>query len=200
MTKHIYHAGLMPAPPVLAQTEMIEAGAVTFGVEYRVLNVAVAAANYANYKPDPVLVAAYEKASGAMRDRGVSIHVIEAGKREQAEYLRFDCFQEDPHYHYISWENKTNELLGIDSVANGDPLGFTLETLRTRLREMLLRAGGPAEALARQVDMRIVEAALPRVAEAAYRARFGSDEQAVLTNALKATPKGMKANRKVAAR
>ncbi|MSQ26083.1 MAG: hypothetical protein EXR49_07455 [Dehalococcoidia bacterium] len=195
MTKHIYHAGLMPAPPVSAQTEMIEAGAVTFGVEFRLLNAAIAAANYANYKPEPVLVAAYEKAAGAMRDRGVTIHVFEAGKQEQAEYLRFDCFQEDPHYHYISWGNKTNELLGMDPVANGDPLAFALETLRTRLPQMLERAGGPAAELAKRVDMRVVEAALARVTEAAYRARFGSDEQKVLANALKAVPKDMKANR-----
>src|SRR5262249_47081166 len=78
--------------------------------------------------------------------------------------LRFDCFQEDPHYHYVSWSARSNEMLHMDPVADGDPLAWALERLRTRLPQMLERAGA-AEAAAR-VDLRRVDALPPRVAVA----------------------------------
>jgi len=83
--------------------------------------------------------------------------------------LRFDCFVEDPHYHYVSWRERANEVLHIDPVADGDPLAWALERLRTRLPQMLARAGAPE--LSAALDRRALEAALPRVADAAQRAR-----------------------------
>ena len=61
-------------------------------------------------------------------------------------------------------------MIHSDPIADGDPLAWTLERLRTRLPQMLARAG--ADELAARVDARAVEAVLPRVAEAAYRARY----------------------------
>jgi len=180
---HITRYDLMPIPPVEAQTEYFEAGAVAFGVEYRLLTDAIAAAS------------AVEAASGAdsagesFDDRGVAIHVFgnEAGApgadaNGRVEYLRFDCFNEDPHYHYVSWKDRSNEMLHLDPVADGDPLGWALERIRTRLPQMLERAG--AIELAARVDPRLVEAALPRVTEAAFRARYQHDDAAVLAGAL----------------
>jgi hypothetical protein len=195
---HITRYDKMPIPPVAEQTEYFEAGPITFGVEYRLLTDAIAAAS------------AGEDARGVdsaaetgFDDRGVAIHVFGedpdgsegraqgAGKAgrvggegsAQLEYLRFDCFNEDPHYHYISWKQRSNEMLHLDPVADGDPLLWALERIRTRLPQMLERAG--ARELAARVDPRLVEQVLARVSEAAWRSRYHHDDEAVLRDALK---------------
>jgi hypothetical protein len=164
VASHITRYDLMPIPPIEAHTQWFDAGAVRFGVEYRLLTDAIAAA------------AEVEAATGSDRadpatfdDRGVSIHVEGRDEKGAHEYLRFDCFEEDPHYHYVSWSARSNEMLHIDAIAEGDPLAWALERLRTRLPEMLARAG--AAHIAKQVDARRIAAVLPQVAEAAYRAR-----------------------------
>jgi hypothetical protein len=73
-------------------------------------------------------------------------------------------------------------MIHLDPVADGDPLAWALERLRTRLPQMLERAGA-AEAAAR-VDLRRVDATLPRVAEAAFRARYHHDDAAILRGAI----------------
>ena len=177
MASHITRYDKMPIPPIAAHTQWFDAGAVRFGVEYRLLNDAIAAA------------AEIEAASGTDRadpatfdDRGVSIHVEGCDAQGALEYLRFDCFEEDPHYHYVSWRSMSNEMLHIDPIADGDPLAWALERIRTRLPQMLERAGAPE--LAARVDAREIERVLPRVADAAYRARYHSDAGAVLRSAL----------------
>jgi hypothetical protein len=182
MADPITRYDLMPIPPVPSQTEYFEAGAVTFGVEYRLLTDAIAAA------------ATVERASGGdsageqFADRGVSLHVLgcddpgDSAGAEPLEYLRFDCFDEDPHYHYVCWQSRSNEMLHIDPVADGDPLTWALERIRTRLPQMLARAG--ATRLAARVDLCLVEEALPRVSEAAWRARYHHDDEVVLAAAL----------------
>ncbi|HEX5065593.1 MAG TPA: hypothetical protein VFY49_05735 [Myxococcota bacterium] len=171
MASHITRYDLMPIPPIEAHTQWFDAGAVRFGVEYRLLTDAIAAA------------AEVEAATGTDRadpasfdDRGVSIHVEGRDAQGALEYLRFDCFEEDPHYHYVSWSARSNEMLHIDAIAEGDPLAWALERLRTRLPEMLARAG--AAHIAKQLDARRIADVLPQVAEAAYRARRAPDAHA----------------------
>ena len=180
MNDHITRYDLMPIPPVESQTEYIEAGNLCFGVEYRLLTDAIAAASQT------------ESASGSdsadtksFDDRGVSIHVFGTDDEGSLEYLRFDCFNEDPHYHYVCWKQKSNEMLHIDQVADGDPLRWTLERIRTRLPQMLERAG--VAHIADHVDLRLVDEALPRLAEAAYRARYEHGDEATLRGALGST-------------
>ena len=177
MTGHITRYDLMPIPPVPEHTEYFEAGVVGFGVEYRLLNDAIAAAS-------EVVTAGGSDTAGILDDRGVSIHVFAEVGGERQEVLRFDCFQEDPHYHYVSWSARSNEMLHVDPVADGDPLAWALERIRTRLPQMLERAG--AGEAAAKVDLRRVDAVLPRVAEAAFRARYHHDEAAILRGALAA--------------
>ena len=98
------------------------------------------------------------------------------------ERIRFDCFQEDPHYHYVSWQQRSNEMLHLDPAADGDPLHWALERIRTRLPQMLERAG--VKDAAACVDPSLLEEVLPRVSEAAFAARFHADEEAVLRDAL----------------
>lgn len=172
----------MPLDPVEAQMELFEAGPIAIGVEYRLLTDAIAAASE--------LEAAQGDTRGQaenLDDRGVSIHVfaIDANQASgRSEILRFDCFDEDPHYHYICWREKWNEIAHLDPVALGDPLAWALDAVRTRLPQMLERAG--SSELAGRIDFPKLEAVMPRVAEAAWRARFHHDAEAVEASALSA--------------
>ncbi len=176
---HVTRYSVMPIPPVEAQTAWFEAGAVRIGVEYRRLTDAVAAA------------AELAEASGGERgqttgldDRGVALHVCGEQDGEWREFLRFDCFAEDPHYHYVSWREKANEMIHLDPVADGDPLHWALERIRTRLPQMLARAG--AVDVAARLDPAALEDALPRVTEAAFRARYEHDDEKVVASAVAA--------------
>ena len=167
--RHITRYDVMPIPPIEAHTRWFEAGALRVGVEYRLVTEAVAAARQV------------EAATGTdgleaavLDDRGVSLHVVGLVDGVLREVLRFDCFVEDPHYHYVSWREKANEVLHLDPVADGDPLAWALERLRSRLPQMLARAGAPE--LARAVDARAIERALPAITEAAQRARRQAGE------------------------
>ncbi len=117
--------------------EFIEAGAVTFGLEYRT-------------------------GVGAMDDEGICIHVYGNDlDGDDKELLRFDCFRIGPHYHYRNAPIGQNHRLELDFTAEGDPLAWTLDKIRNRLPIMLLRC--EADSVARQVDQRDVEAALPHI-------------------------------------
>ena len=117
--------------------EYIEAGAVTFGLEYRT-------------------------GVGAMNDEGICIHVYGNDlEGDDKELLRFDCFRIGPHYHYRNAPIGQNHRLELDFTAEGDPLAWTLDKIRNRLPIMLLRC--EADTVARRVDQRDVEAALPHI-------------------------------------
>jgi hypothetical protein len=176
---HVTRYSVMPIPPVDAHTAWFDAGPLRIGVEYRLLTDAVAAASQ------------LDVASGDERgqtteldDRGVSLHVCGEQDGEWREFLRFDCFVEDPHYHYVSWRAKANEMVHLDPVADGDPLAWALERIRTRLPQMLARAG--AADVAARLDPLALEDALPRVTQAAFRARYEHDEAKVLAAAVAA--------------
>jgi len=174
MGDHITRYDKMPIPPIDANTEHFEAGNVRIGVEYRVLTEAVAAANRA------ALMGAIGSEVGKLEeldDCGVSLHVYGLADGEWLEHLRFDCFQEEPHYHYVGWARRSNEVLHIDPVADGDPLAWALNRVRTRLPQMFERAGVPQ--VAAMVDIRAIEAILPRVTEAAFSARYHADKASI---------------------
>ena len=167
---------IMPIPPVEAQSEQFEAGPVTIWVEYRLLDDAIAAAHQANEGFDGKIE--------QIADGGVSLHVFgeESPGGERIEFLRFDCFDEDPHYHYVSYANNTNEMVHLEPAATGDPLEWAMDRIRTRLPQMLARAG--AKELASRVDAADLERVLPNVAAAAYRARFNHDDAAIHAGAM----------------
>lgn len=190
---------IMPIPPVAAQSQRFEMGPVSVWVEYRLLDDVIAAAHTVteNYAGD----------ISGIDDRGVSLHVFgppvsgsePAMNKKEIEYLRFDCFEEDPHYHYVSYERQTNEMVHLDAVAHGDPLEWALDCVRTRLPQMLQRAG--AAKLASLIDLKVVEEVLPKVAAAAYQARFAQhDDEAIRTGSLaQAAPVPKSAGSSVAA-
>ncbi len=177
MTRYVYKPTVMPAAPVSKQTEFIEAGPLTIGVEYRLLTAEIAKAafgqRYYEQHHDPN--------APPRTDKGVTLHVCSNEGGKLTEHLRFDCFNEDPHYHYINWKKPVNELVGLHPSVHGDPLVWALDRIQNRLPQMLLRA--EATEAAERMDRAALEAVLPAVAEAAYRASFHTDEEQVLKNA-----------------
>ena len=144
-------------PPVAEHTRYIDAGAVTIGVEYRMVNEDIVLANLKAHgmdKPPP----------GARQviheDGGVSLHVCDAQTR--TEYLRFDMFTASPHYHYLT-PDKHQINIAYDTNAGGDMREWALRCIRERLPAMLGFCG--AAELAARVDRDEIEAALPRLTE-----------------------------------
>jgi hypothetical protein len=174
MLDHITRYDTMPIPGIDSLTEFFAAGAITVGVEFRCLTDAAIAANSDRVLPAAGTVA---RIFDVYDDSGVSLHVYGDAEGERLEYLRFDCFIDDPHYHYVSWTDRVNDVLHMDPVADGDPLAWALERIRTRLPQMLERAGTPKNAAA--VNLQAIERIMPQVAEAAYRARFHADQAAI---------------------
>jgi hypothetical protein len=140
-----------PQPPVPEDTRYFDAGAVTLGVEYRDVDPASLEATYAG---NAAHLAELQERSpeGGFSDRGVSIHVC--GTDDGHEYVRFDVFDHDPHYHYVHRPAAdgqiVNNVIPYDPVALGDMLPWAVERLRTRLPAMLRAAGG--EAVAGRLD------------------------------------------------
>jgi hypothetical protein len=134
MAQAIMHAQM--GGEVGGAEELIPAGGVTFGLEYRLL---------------------------PGRDEGLCIHVYgDALPGPDKELLRFDCFAVHPHYHYRNATVHKNERLELDYTAEGDPLVWTLDKIKHRLPAMLMRC--EAEHIARNLGQGDVDAALPKIA------------------------------------
>lgn len=130
---------VQPQPPEPAYTRWLPAGAVTFGVEHRDVDPAGLATTYG---ADTAAMDEIEQHSpeGGFHDSGVSLHVN--GTDDGHEYLRFDLFEGEPHYHYVRPSGDHNHVVPVDPVAQGDLLAFALRCLRERLAPMLAEAGG----------------------------------------------------------
>jgi hypothetical protein len=134
MAQSVMHAQM--GGDIAGAEELIQAGVVTFGLEYRLL---------------------------PGRDEGLCIHVYSnAIPGQDKELLRFDCFVVHPHYHYRNATVQKNERLELDYTAEGDPLVWTLDKIKHRLPAMLMRC--EVENIARDIDQRDVDAALPKIA------------------------------------
>lgn len=97
--------------------------------------------------------------TGAIDEDGVSVHVF--GSEDHLEYLRFDCFEDFPHYHYISAREGHQTVMDFDTIAHGPILSWTLGCLRSRLSEMLTRSGAPD--LAEKLDRALLDRVLDKV-------------------------------------
>jgi hypothetical protein len=74
-----------------------------------------------------------------MNDQGMCLQVYSEIDGHDTEILRFDCFDQDPHYHYGP-ENH-NIRLHLDKTTAGNPLGWTIGNLRNNLSDMVRRSG-----------------------------------------------------------
>lgn len=136
-----------PMPPDPASTDYLELQPLRIGIEYRKVDPDALAATYGD-NPDHMAELDEHSPEGGFTDEGVSIHVISLA--DGHEYLRFDMFVDDPHYHYVDKGAGTNTVVPFDAVAHGDMRVWTLGQLKNRLPEMLTAAG--AAEVADQVD------------------------------------------------
>ncbi len=74
-----------------------------------------------------------------MDDQGLCVQVYSQIGGKDTEILRFDCFDQAPHYHYGP-ENQ-NIRLFMDKTTAGNPLGWTMSQLRNNLPAMFERSG-----------------------------------------------------------
>jgi len=81
-------------------------------------------------------------------DQGVCLQVVGIVDGAERELLRFECFDNHPHYHYDP--ANTNVRVMLDPTVTGNPLRWTMTQLRRKLPAMLARAG--YEQIALQID------------------------------------------------
>ena len=74
-----------------------------------------------------------------MPDQGLCVQVFGQAEGQDTEILRFDCFDQMPHYHYGPANH--NIRLNMDKTTVGNPFGWTLDNLRNKLPAMIQRAG-----------------------------------------------------------
>jgi hypothetical protein len=164
---------IRPQPVDPENTRWFPAGIITVGVEYRDVDPAGLIATYRD-NPDQLAELIERSPEGGFADQGVSLHVSESDGGH--EYLRFDVFDDEPHYHYIHLPRSgsgtgaiVNNVIDFDTVAHGDMLTWALERIRTRLPEMLAEAGGGH--LVAGLDVAAVNGALDGAEPVARQAR-----------------------------
>jgi len=101
---------------------------------------------------------------GNHADQGVCIQVIGQVGETETELLRFDCFENSPHYHYAPAQG--NVRIMLDPTVSGNPVGWATTQLRAKLPAMLQRAG--YDALAGQLDATLVAQKTAEVAAIAH--------------------------------
>ena len=164
-----------------AEFRYVPAGAITFGVIHREFT----EQSMAPYVGRPGVDELLDKIRNeGFYDRGPSVYVNDA--TNDRDYLRFDCQEQEPHYHYhhlyalqdagIPITMEYQKIAGqadnvtmnghwhqvtYDAAANGDMREWVMDKQAHRLPEMLTQAGEPA--LAAKLNMGFVHAALPEV-------------------------------------
>jgi hypothetical protein len=114
-------------PPVPARCLPVAAGPLRFVVEARHLDDRAVG--------DTLSQEPAEGGDPVFDDYGPTLHVY--GADDGIEHLRFDCFANKPHYHYVREAGAVNTVCRIDQYAEGDPIEWTIGRLRQRLPEML---------------------------------------------------------------
>ncbi len=152
------HYDLPPIALVEDDTTWVPAGAVVFGLEQRLLDEAAVSRSFSESQRAESAIEGV-KTGNVKDDGGPSVHVCDAETRR--ELLRFDCFRDEPHYHYLPIEGG-NIAVAFDEHAHGDMVQFTLRCLRQRLAPMLAHTG--AAELALRLDEATLDAAVGRLA------------------------------------
>ena len=134
--KYGIHYKVQPEPMDPAACTSFDAGAVQLILEYRSLDPESLARSYAD-RPEDLAEILRLSPEGGFTDAGVSIHVVAA--KDGHEYLRFDVFKGDPHYHYVHPTNDCNHWVPFDPIAGGDMFTFAMTCLRERLDPLIER-------------------------------------------------------------
>ena len=130
-------------------------------------------------------------------DQGVSIAVTADVRGKETTLLRFNCFDFEKSYIYgpenpdlriaapamLGGGDRTTggmgQLYRMDPITDGNPIGWTIQTLETKLPKMLDRAGYQDNAKA--TELASVRRALPEVEACAWEL-FGSRRNTVKHN------------------
>ena len=136
---------VQPMPPDPASTDWLEAPPLRIGVEYRKVDPEVLEAAYGDSATDMAEITEHSP-EGGFTDEGISIHVVAVA--DDHEYVRFDVFDDEPHYHYVDKAAGTNTVVDFDPVAHGAMKPWVLRQLRRGLGDMLRHAGAPDAASA----------------------------------------------------
>ena len=149
----------LPIPMVTEHCIPVDAGAVQLVVESRRLTNAIV---QDTFQGDVVAAIPFD-------DFGATLHVC--GTADGLEYLRFDCFENEPHYHYIEPATGANTVVRIDELAVGDPIEFSLACVEHHLPDMLRNCGVAdlADEVAGQPE--VVRAAMTEVRDLMQQAR-----------------------------
>ena len=141
-----------PIPPDPARTEYFDSEPLRIGIEYRRIDPETLAATYGG-DADQMAEIDEHSPEGGFTDEGVSIHVESVA--DNHEYLRFDIFVDEPHYHYVDKTSGTNTVVEFDRAAHGAMAPWVLGQLRHRLPDMLRQAGAGhlADALDADADI-----------------------------------------------
>jgi hypothetical protein len=92
-------------------------------------------------------------------DRGPSLQILGDVDGKPVQLLRFDCFEEEPHFHYDPDGNDNRIFLNKARVS--DPVAWTIDYLRGNITS-LVRIAGYGK-LAERLDEAALTAALPGV-------------------------------------
>jgi hypothetical protein len=150
----------LPIPMITEHCIPVNAGAVKLVVESRKLTNEIIEGVFHDVVDAEIL----------FDDFGATLHVC--GTADGLEHLRFDCFENEPHYHYIEHAKGANTVVRIDELAVGDPIDFSLACIEHHLPDMLRHCGvgGLADEVADQPDK--VNTAVAEVRELMRRARL----------------------------
>jgi len=163
---HPYQRGIfyevMPLAPVEAACIDVPAGPIRFVVESRQLTNEILFAELPESRDNV-------EAGTVFDDFGATLHVY--GADDGLEHLRFDCFEHEPHYHYIMHAKGGNLVCRIDEVAEGDPVSWTIGRVRERLVPMLELAGATELAASARADSAAVGSGTEKIAALLVRAR-----------------------------
>lgn len=110
-------------------------------------------------------------------DQGVVILVVGEDGGKDTTLLRFNCF--DIERSYIYGPEKKNKQFRMDHTVDGNPIGWTVKTIKDQLSTMLTEAGY-AE-IAEGVDQKAVDQALEEI-ESVARVKFMADRNTVKHN------------------
>ena len=137
MPIHFYNVAPIPADP--RHTRYLDAGVLRFGIEHRLLNqeeldTAYSGDASASQEIDDNLP------DGGVDDQGVSVHVF--GANDDYEYIRFDIFDDDPHFHLLPKGNDQQYWVRYQPELLGDMVPWVMNQLRERLPELLVMAAG----------------------------------------------------------
>ena len=95
-------------------------------------------------------------------DRGPSLQVLGEVDGKPVQLLRFDCFENEPHFHYDP-DGKNNRIF-LNTTRVSDPIAWTIDYLRGNFTS-LIRIAGYGK-LADQLDEAALTATLPGIEKA----------------------------------